>query len=84
MNKKLVNLLRIRAKLAELFDGLVPEEIAEAEAELQELGLDPSRVGDKLELAAAKAITERILREHSGAVRARKGRTPIDLTNKLN
>ena len=71
--------------ITQLFDEIPPEELAEAEEELRALGLDPSAIGDNLEQLALKSIRERILRDHSDAVRARlRAHLGIDLTNKLN
>jgi hypothetical protein len=79
------NARRSVERIAQLFDEVPPEELAEMEEELRALGLDPSTVGENLEQLALKSIRERILREHSDAVRVRlRAQLGIDLTNKLN
>ncbi len=72
-------------RIAQLFDEVVSEELAEAEEELRALGLDPSAIGEKLEQLALKSIRGRMLREHSDAVRARvRAQIGINPANKLN
>jgi ribosomal protein L30/L7E len=79
------NARRFIERIGKLFDEVAPEELAEAEQELQALGLDPSRVGKTLEQLALKSIRTRVMREHSDAVRARlRTQFGVDLTTKLN
>ena len=79
------NRKRSIATLAELFNQVAPDEIAEAREELRALGVDPSAAAGRLEQVALRSIGERILREHSDAARARtEWRAELNFNNKLN
>jgi hypothetical protein len=86
MNKRRsANRRRSIATLAELFEQVAPDEIDEAGEELRALGVDPSAAAGRLEQLALRSLQERILREHSDAVRTLTNRRrDVDLAHKLN